>query len=100
VEPAETVIDSIAPLYNILPKGSQRGKPLLVSDDGFSYTIRRAGKRQTTWRCSNRKCSGAVTEMEGNFGLTNAHIHEGRAGLGLGLEIKMKVKYQPCYSFI
>lgn len=78
--------------YKILPTGSQRGKPLLVSDDGFSYTVRRQGVTQTTWRCSSRKCSGSVKEISGDFGVTMQHDHDGQPGLSLGLEIKAEVR--------
>lgn len=81
-------------VYKVLPTGSQRGKPLLVADDGFTYTVRRSSQNSTVWRCSNRKCGGIVKETQNAFDLTAGHNHSSKPGLHLGTEIRVKVSFQ------
>ena len=77
--------------FVILPNGSQRSKPLLVSNDGFSYTVNRVGAAVTSWRCSVRKCGGIVKQKVGGFIRTRTHCHAAQPGLHLGAQMKEKV---------
>ncbi|XP_062585673.1 uncharacterized protein LOC134247321 [Saccostrea cucullata] len=66
--------------FKVLEKGSKRGGRLLVSSDGYSYTVKRENQRSTLWRCSKRStnftCHSSVTQRGGHFkqGVRH-HIH-------------------------
>lgn len=85
-EPVPTVVN-----FKILPTDTQCGKPLLTVHDGFTYTVRRQSEDATSWRCSNRKCSGTVRETLGTFEPTVEHNHQSNPGIHLKIEIKAKV---------
>ncbi|XP_033733580.1 uncharacterized protein LOC117322752 [Pecten maximus] len=54
-EPAEdSILDDQPTTYEVLAKGTTRGKPLLVSSDGYTYTVKRTNKSTTIWTCSLR----------------------------------------------
>ncbi|XP_069119255.1 uncharacterized protein [Argopecten irradians] len=40
--------------YQILENSTNRGQRKLVSSDGYSYTVKKASTRTTTWKCSVR----------------------------------------------
>ena len=65
--------------YQILPTGSQRGTPLLVSSSGYTYVIRNTKGNKTHWRCSvrskNNSCKVTVCQDDVDTFTTNNETH-------------------------
>ena len=68
--------------YEVLPGASRRGGELLADALGYTYVIRTAGKRKTTYICSKRNskgCEAKVGFQEGAYireGLNHTHAPE------------------------
>ena len=63
--------DSETVEWELIEKGTERGKPKLVNLTGYSYTISRVRKGTRYWKCSvqnkSNKCPAAVSEKAGVF---------------------------------
>ena len=87
-----------ATTYEIIEKGTQLGKPKLVSSDGFGYTVKKGGKKGVTaWRCSvrskNQTCHATVVQMGDTFTPgPREHCHPCDPGLLINTKLKARVK--------
>lgn len=99
----ETVTDvppSAAVTYEIIEKGTERGKPKLVSSDGYAYVINRKFPSGTVdWRCSVRRkylvCSATVKQTGESFNPSSReHSHPAKPGLIVSVHVKKLVKEQ------
>ena len=67
--------------YTVFPEGSKKGKPLLVSSDGFRYSIKKHNNRSNsvTWICSSRStkisCYASVVQKGAEFKKMKDHHH-------------------------
>ncbi|KAH3706101.1 hypothetical protein DPMN_065481, partial [Dreissena polymorpha] len=63
--------------YTVVDAGTKRGKPKLVSSDGYSFTFKT--KKQAVWRCSVRRkafmCTASVTQEGDIFQAKGTHTH-------------------------
>lgn len=93
----ETVTDvppSAAVTYEIIEKGTERGKPKLVSSDGYAYVINRKFPSGTVdWRCSVRRkylvCSATVKQTGESFNPSSReHSHPAKPGLIVSVHVK------------
>lgn len=87
------------PEFQILETGSQRGKPLLIDDQGFSYVHARIGKKITAWRCSVRSsaktCPATVSQQGNVFSRgPQLHNHSGNPSAAPKTRLKIKLKEQ------
>ena len=84
--------------YEIIEKGTQLGKPKLVSSAGFGYTMKKGGKKGgTAWRCSVRTkkltCHATVIQMGDTFTRgPREHCHPCDPGLLINTKLKARVK--------
>lgn len=77
--------DSETVEWEVIEKGTERGKPKLVNRTGYSYTISRARKGTRYWKCSvqnkSNRCPAAVSEKAGVFTTSQlTHTHPPVAG--------------------
>ena len=102
VEPSllDATVDSVPPptavTFEVIPNGTERGRPKLVSSDGFSYVINRQLKKSTDWRCSVRtkanKCPATVKQVGDAFETSSVpHSHSARPGLHWAVQKKVEV---------
>ncbi|KAK6182207.1 hypothetical protein SNE40_009939 [Patella caerulea] len=85
--------------FTKLEKGSQKGKPLLVDGNGYTYVIKGSNSGNVYWRCSKRtdkiKCNASVKENLENrtfeYG-KNAHSHPTQPGKLQEVQVRREVK--------
>lgn len=87
------------PDYQILEATTQRGKPKLIDNLGFTYTLAREGKKVTAWRCAVRNsqttCSATVQQRGDTFTRgPQPHNHSGEPGAAANARIQREVKLQ------
>ena len=83
--------------WEIIENGTEKGKPQLVNQNGYSYVISRVRNETRYWVCSvrnkNMKCRATVTEKSGVLNVSNIdHCHQPVVG-ALALT-KMKVAFK------
>ncbi|KAH3884857.1 hypothetical protein DPMN_008842 [Dreissena polymorpha] len=68
--------------YTVVDAGTKRGKPKLVSSDGYSFTFKKQTKKQAVWRFSVRRkafmCTASVTQEGDIFQAKGTHTHAAR----------------------
>lgn len=83
--------------YEIIERGTERGKPKLVSSDGYAYVVNRTFPSGTVdWRCSVRRkglsCSATVKQTGDSFRASSSgHCHPAKPGLNVAVQVKQKV---------
>ena len=85
--------------FQVIEGASQRGKPLLIDNQGYSYTQARVGKTVTAWRCSVRSssktCPATVQQRGEKFSRgPQPHSHSGNPGAAAKARITVEVKEQ------
>ncbi|KAL8616988.1 hypothetical protein ACOMHN_041906 [Nucella lapillus] len=78
-EPVQAVAMVPAELtFEVIPRATARGRPLLVDSDGYAYGIHRERRGVTHWRCTRRgkdfKCQ-AMVRQEGDVFSHGIHEH-------------------------
>lgn len=83
--------------YEVIERGTERGKPKLVSSDGYAYVINRTFPSGTVdWRCSVRRkglsCSATVKQTGDSFRASSSgHCHPAKPGLKVSVQVKKQV---------
>ncbi|XP_060574759.1 uncharacterized protein LOC132732364 [Ruditapes philippinarum] len=83
--------------FEVFPEGSKRGKPLLVSSDGFRYSVKKNQKKSVLWICSSRslkvRCYATVIQKGSEFvrGHTS-HQHGPKVSLKEKISVSVQVK--------
>jgi len=96
VRDCEDVVD--CPDFTLVPRGTSRGKDLLVEAPGYSFTVRKQTKTTRFWRCAIRqkgnRCPASVSERDGKFfrGAHN-HSHPVQHGCLLNKQLTRQVNY-------
>ena len=85
-EPVQAVTMVSAKLtFEVIPRATSRGRPLLVESDGYAYDIHRERSGITHWRCTRRgkgfTCQAMVRQEGGVFSCGN-HEHSHAANTG------------------
>ncbi|XP_033746946.1 uncharacterized protein LOC117332171 [Pecten maximus] len=97
-EPAEdSILDDQPTTYEVLAKGTTRGKPLLVSSDGYTYTVKRTNKSTTIWTCSirskNIRCYASIVAKGTQFNRgPQEHVHPPEPRKTAKAKVTMKAK--------
>ena len=84
--------------FTLVPRGTSRGKDMLVEAPGFSYTVRKETKTTRFWWCTLRqkgkRCPASVSERGGMF-IRGAHSHRHPLDRGclLNKQLSRKVNY-------
>ena len=98
----ETVTDvpsSAGVTFEVIDKGTERGKPKLVSSDGYSYVVNRKFPSGTVdWRCSIRRkgmsCYATIKQKGDIFQTsTRGHSHTAKPGLKVSVKLNKQVIY-------
>ena len=89
--------ESDSDIWEVIEKGSEKGKPKLVNSSGYSYVVRRVRNGTKYWRCSvrnsNMKCPATVTERCGVFTSSQAsHCHSPVTGASVLTKLKVAFK--------
>ncbi|KAL8571149.1 hypothetical protein ACOMHN_010610 [Nucella lapillus] len=92
-EPVQAVAMVTAELtFEIIPRATARGRPLLVDSDGYAYGIHRERRGVTHWRCTRRgkdfKCQAMVRQERDVF---SHGIHEHAHASDTGTATKAKL---------
>ena len=78
--------------FEVIPRATKRGHPLLVDSDGYTYGVHRQGRGVVTWRCTTRnrtvKCS-AMVRQEGAVFTPRQQSHQHAAGSGTAVKAKL-----------
>ena len=87
------------PDFQILDDTTQRGKPKLIDNLGYTYTLAREGKTVTAWRCAVRNskttCSATVQQRGEQFTRgPQPHNHSGQPGAAANARIQREIKAQ------
>ena len=89
-------IDSDPEKYELI-NGSKRGKNIVVSDHGFSFTFKEERSRYSTWSCTarprKRACLARLRYQDGKWRLLGRHNHDGQQGLKTKIFLTVKVYY-------
>ncbi|XP_052220789.1 uncharacterized protein LOC127837581 [Dreissena polymorpha] len=82
--------------YTVVDAGTKRGKPKLVSSDGYSFTFKKQTKKQAVWRCSVRRkafmCTASVTQEGDIFQAKGTHTHAADPSMRKKVELKRNLK--------
>ena len=84
--------------FQVVDKGTERGKRKLVSNCGYTYTFKRQYKcGDIVWRCSvrgkNVTCPVTVKQKETHFECSHtSHIHTSKPGILTSVKIKAQVQ--------
>ena len=94
----DTLITDEGPRFQILDGATQRKKPMLLDNRGYSFTIKgkkgRVTKRWCTVRNKRERCPAAVSEMSGVFREGHLrHCHPVKPGLLTARKVKVQAKY-------
>ncbi|KAL8560317.1 hypothetical protein ACOMHN_006048 [Nucella lapillus] len=107
----EPIMEDQPVTFEIIARGTQRGQPLLVDFEGFTYGIHRQSKDGAThWRCTRRraacKCQ-VMVRQEGDIFTrgTQEHLHAAESGAAVKAKLVRNVKetaaaapYQSAYT--
>ncbi|KAL8570124.1 hypothetical protein ACOMHN_033803 [Nucella lapillus] len=107
----EPIMEDQPVTFEIIARGTQRGQPLLVDSEGFTYGIHRQSKDGAThWRCTRRraacKCQ-VMVRQEGDIFTrgTQEHLHVAESGAAVKAKLVRNVKetaaaapYQSAYT--
>ena len=90
-------IDTDPEKYELIKKGSKRGKDIVVSDHGFSFTFKEECSTYSTWSCTvrpkKRPCLARLRYQDGRWRLLGRHNHDGQEGLKTKILLTIKVHY-------
>lgn len=83
--------------YEVIPKGTERGCPLLVDSMGYKYTIKKPRKNGYLWNCSRRgrtnPCQATVLQNGNTFIRGKKfHVHQGKPGIDIAAKVSVAVK--------
>ena len=89
--------ESNSDVWEVIEEGSEKGKPKLVNNSGYSYVVNRVRNGTKYWRCSvrnsNIKCPATVTERRGVFTSSQApHCHSPVSGASVLTKLKVAFK--------
>ncbi|KAL8576712.1 hypothetical protein ACOMHN_025185 [Nucella lapillus] len=92
-EPVQAVVMVPAELtFEVIPRATARGRPLLVDSDGYAYGIHRERRGVTHWRCMRRgkdfKCQ-AMVRQEGDVFSHGIHEHAHASDTGTATKAKL-----------
>ncbi|KAL8573027.1 hypothetical protein ACOMHN_010457 [Nucella lapillus] len=92
-EPVQAVAMVPAELtFEVIPRATARGCPLLVDSDGYAYGIHRERRGVTHWRCTRRgkdfKCQ-AMVRQEGDVFSYGIHEHAHASDTGTATKAKL-----------
>ncbi|KAL8580816.1 hypothetical protein ACOMHN_017320 [Nucella lapillus] len=94
----EPIMEDQPLTFEIIARGTQRGQPLLVDSEGFTYGIHRQSKDGAThWRCTRRraacKCQ-VMVRQEGDIFTrgTQEHLHAAESGAAVKAKLVRNVK--------
>ncbi|KAL8594159.1 hypothetical protein ACOMHN_018099 [Nucella lapillus] len=92
-EPVQAVAMVTAELtFEVIPRATTRGRPLLVDSDGYAYGIHRERRGVTHWRCTRRgkdfKCQ-AMVRQEGDVFSHGIHEHAHASDTGTATKAKL-----------
>ncbi|KAL8591583.1 hypothetical protein ACOMHN_055550 [Nucella lapillus] len=92
-EPVQAVAMVPAELtFEVIPRATARGRPLLVDSDGYAYGIHRERRGVTHWRCMRRgkdfKCQ-AMVRQEGDVFSHGIHEHAHASDTGTATKAKL-----------
>ncbi|KAL8584578.1 hypothetical protein ACOMHN_002308 [Nucella lapillus] len=92
-EPVQAVAMVPAELtFEVIPRATARGRPLLVDSDGYAYGIHRERRGVTHWRCTRRgkdfKCQ-AMVRQEGDVFSHGIHEHAHASDTGTATKAKI-----------
>ncbi|KAL8615629.1 hypothetical protein ACOMHN_026619 [Nucella lapillus] len=107
----EPIMEDQPVTFEIIARGTQRGQPLLVDSEGFTYGIHRQSKDGAThWRCTRRraacKCQ-VMVRQEGDIFTrgTQEHLHAAESEAAVKAKLVRNVKetaaaapYQSAYT--
>ncbi|KAG1679378.1 hypothetical protein GQR58_012952 [Nymphon striatum] len=84
--PIVTTLTDVGPRFQVVDGATQRGKPMLVDQLGYSFTVKKKSARGTSWWCSVRnkreRCPATVAERNGAFHVGNLrHCHPAQPGV-------------------
>ncbi|KAL8602235.1 hypothetical protein ACOMHN_022748 [Nucella lapillus] len=78
--------------FEVIPRATARGCPLLVDSDGYAYGIHRERRGVTHWRCTRRgkdfKCQ-AMVRQEGDVFSHGIHEHAHASDTGTATKAKL-----------
>ncbi|KAL8578552.1 hypothetical protein ACOMHN_028824 [Nucella lapillus] len=107
----EPIMEDQPVTFEIIARGTQRGQPLFVDSEGFTYGIHRQSKDGAThWRCT--RCRAAckcqvMVRQEGDIFTrgTQEHLHAAESGAAVKAKLVRNVKetaaaapYQSAYT--
>ena len=89
--------ESDTDVWEVIEKGTEKGNPKLVNNNGYSYVVSRVRNGTKYWRCSmrnsNMKCPATVTERCGVFTSSQAsHCHSPVVGASVLTKLKVAFK--------
>ncbi|KAL8566813.1 hypothetical protein ACOMHN_052211 [Nucella lapillus] len=92
-EPVQAVAMVPAELtFEVIPRATARGRPMLVDSDGYAYGIHRERHGVTHWRCMRRgkdfKCQ-AMVRQEGDVFSHGIHEHAHASDTGTATKAKL-----------
>ncbi|KAL8619647.1 hypothetical protein ACOMHN_019702 [Nucella lapillus] len=92
-EPVQAVVMVPAELtFEVIPRATARGRPLLVDSNGYAYGIHRERRGVTHWRCMRRgkdfKCQ-AMVRQEGDVFSHGIHEHAHASDTGTATKAKL-----------
>lgn len=97
----DTTVTDVPPpadiTYTVVDSGSERGKPKLVSSDGYAFVFKRKLASGTVhWRCSVRgrtiSCQAGVKQTGDEFVASGSnHTHPAKPGLLTTVQVKKEV---------
>lgn len=95
VQPDASIVPD--PEFQIIDESSQRGKPKLIDNLGYSYHQTRVGKKVTAWRCVVRNAKvicGATVQQKGDIFTRGPqpHNHAGNPSAASTARIQKEVK--------
>ncbi|KAH3825858.1 hypothetical protein DPMN_127741 [Dreissena polymorpha] len=80
---------------NVRVRAKERGKPKLVSSDGYSFTFKT--KKQAVWQCSVRRkafmCTASVMQEGDIFQAKGTHTHAADPSMRKKVELKRNYFY-------
>ena len=91
----EITIDSQPEQFTLIEGGSTKGKNIVATDYGFSFTLKEETAAKSTWCCSVRRkgcyCPATLIYKDGDYTMRGKHLHEGEPGLLEKIQLRKEV---------
>jgi len=89
-------VPSVPATFKVVSTGTTKQKPLLVSSDGFSYSVKTVRPTSTLWHCTKRSrqcpCKATVLQRNAEFSVgAHQHCHEPEPGVATVAQVRADV---------